>query len=210
MRNLIIGILLVSTICFGNSTAYSQCGSCIYNYFSVYDEFKGANAVFIGKVVEIKKVEESKKTDTTTNTDYYEFKVKFKVETAWKNDLPETITITNTDSRNSGFKLGESYLVYAHVLHPDNKNLGAYTGCCTRTRLLSEAEKDLQEFKDKDEKPTNIIKASPKEKDKPNKSLHRSRLSVPFIKVVRFGGSVNSAVRRFVVKRDDMKFGGEK
>jgi hypothetical protein len=171
MRSIIIGILLVSTIIFGNSTAYSQCGSCIYDYFSVYDEFKGSNAVFSGKVVEIKKVEESKNTDTTTNTDYYEFKVKFKVETAWKTDLPETITIINTDSKNSHFKLGESYLVYAYVLHYDNKNLRAHIGCCTRTKLLSEAEEDLREFKNKGEKPTNIIKASPKDNDKPNKSM---------------------------------------
>jgi hypothetical protein len=73
MRSLIIGMLLASIPFFGSSTVYSQCGSCIDNYFSVYDEFKGSKTVFVGKVADIRKVEASKNTDTTTNTDYYEF-----------------------------------------------------------------------------------------------------------------------------------------
>lgn len=170
MKNLFIGILLVGIIFFGNTNAYSQCGSCIYDYFSVYEEFQGSSAVFVGKVIDIRKVEKSKNTDTTTNTDYYEFKVEFEVETAWKKDLPETITVTNIDSKNSHFKLGESYLVYAYFLFRDDKTLRAHRGCCTETKLLSEAEKDLQEFKDNGEKPTNIIKASSKDSNEPNNS----------------------------------------
>ena len=158
MRSIVIIILLACTIILGTSTAFSQCGSCIDDYFSVYDEFKGSKAVFIGKVIEIKKIEESKNTDTATNIDYYEFKVKFEVQTAWKNNLPETIIITNIGSKNSDFKLGESYLVYAYDRHYDKENLRAHTGCCSRTKLLSEAEEDLQEFKNKGEKPTSIIR----------------------------------------------------
>ena len=165
MRNIFIGILLALIFVLGTGTVYSQCGSCIDDYFSIYDDFKGSNTVFAGKVIEIRKIEESKNMDTTTNTDYYEFKVKFKVETAWKKNLPETITITNIGSKSSDFKLGESYLVYAYFRHYDKKNLRAHTGCCSRTKLLFEAKEDLQEFKDKGESPKNIIKASA-EKDK--------------------------------------------
>ncbi|MBX3244357.1 MAG: hypothetical protein KF685_07855 [Acidobacteria bacterium] len=168
MRNIVLAILCISIITFGNSTVYSQCGSCIENYFSVYDEFSGSKAVFVGKVIEIKKIEESRNTDTTTNTDYYQFKVIFEIGTAWKTDLPETIIITNTSSKNSDFKLGESYLVYASVRHYDKENLRAHTGCCSRTKLLSDAKEDLQEFKNKGEKPAKIIKVSHEDNDNLN------------------------------------------
>ncbi|MBK7705762.1 MAG: hypothetical protein IPN69_24570 [Acidobacteria bacterium] len=166
MGRSILVVLFISIIIFGYSTAYSQCGSCIDDYLSVYDEFKGSKAVFVGSVAEIRKNEESKNTDATTNTDYYQFKVKLVVKTAWKTDLPEFVTILNIGSKNSDFKLGESYLVYAYVRHYDKENLRASIGCCSRTKLLSEAEEDLQEFKNKGEKPTNIIKPPPKDNDK--------------------------------------------
>ncbi|MCU1287974.1 MAG: hypothetical protein JWN60_203 [Acidobacteria bacterium] len=175
MRITIAGILFVSAFIFGNITAFSQCGSCIDNYFSIYDEFKGAKAVFVGKVIEVTKIEESKNTDVAAKIDYYDFRVKFEVETAWKTDLPEIITVTNIESKKSAFKLGESYLVYAYVRHYDKENLRAHTGCCTRTKLLSKAEEDLQEFKSKGEKPTNVIKTLSKDTDKPNKSMDLRR-----------------------------------
>src|SRR5687767_5398179 len=144
MRNIIPGILLLSAVIFGVSTAYSQCGSCIENYHSAYEEFVGSKAVFTGKVVGIKKIEKSKTTDPSTSTDYYDFEVKFKVQTTWKNDLPETVTILDTASKNSDFKIGKSYLVYGYVRHYDTENLRASIGCCSRTKLLSEAGDDLR------------------------------------------------------------------
>jgi hypothetical protein len=158
MRNIIITILFIAAFILGANTASAQC-SCVNDRFSVYDEFKYSDAVFVGKVVDVKKIEGSKNTDKTTNTDYYEFQVRFKIKKAWKNDLTETITITNTDDDSSHFEIDESYLVYAKVRYDDGV-LRAHTGCCTRTKRLSEATKELQEFEANGEKPTRIIKKS--------------------------------------------------
>jgi hypothetical protein len=157
MKNAFIIILIFVTFTFGVGTTYGQC-SCVNDLFSVYDEFKYSDAVFVGKVIDVKKIEASKNTDKTTNTDYYDFQVRFKVKTIWKNDLTETITITNTDDDNSHFEIGKSYLVYAKVRYDDGI-LRAHIGCCTRTKRLSKAAKDLKEFKANGEKPT-IIKKS--------------------------------------------------
>lgn len=157
MRNTITTILFIAAFIFGAITTYSQC-SCVKDLYFAYDEFKYSDTVFVGKVVNTKKILDSKNTDKTTDIDYYDFQVTFEVKTAWKNDLNETITITNTGSDKSDFEIGESYLVYARVRYKDEIVLRAHTGCCTNTKRLNEAKKDLQEFEAKGEKPKRIIK----------------------------------------------------
>ena len=158
MSRMILGIFAITTLFLGAGDIYAQC-KCIKNYASAYEEFEDSDSVFVGKVIEIRKAKAVK------GTEYYEFNVKFKIETAWKTDTTETKTLRNTASGSSEFKEGETYLVYARVR--DNK-LSTIVGCCNRTRQLSEAARDLEEFEDKGEKQKNIIKASPKDNGKPN------------------------------------------
>ena len=161
MRRIILGVVAITTCFLGAGEIYAQC-SCIKHYASAYEEFKDSDAVFVGEVIGIRKA------NAVKDTESYEFNVKFKVRTAWKTDSTETVTLRNTASHRSEFKEGESYLVYARVR---NNKLSAFVGCCSRTRLLSKAADDLEEFENKGEKQKNIIKASPKDDGKTNKAL---------------------------------------
>ncbi|HLM60064.1 MAG TPA: hypothetical protein VK308_04620 [Pyrinomonadaceae bacterium] len=148
MRNLIFGIFVLTSFLSLTSEGYAQC-SCLPEFYTAYDEFKGSDAVFVGEVVEIQKGK------AIENSKHLEFDVKFKVATAWKTDMPEAITIKNSASDSSEFEVGKIYLVYAR-LH-DNF-LRSYIGCCNRTKLLSDAAGDLKMFKRKGEKKKNIVR----------------------------------------------------
>ena len=170
MRKIILGIFAITILFFGAGEIYAQC-DCINNYASAYDEFKGSDAVFVGEVIETKKIRDF-------NTEASEFEVKFKVEAAWKTDSTETVTLKNTARGDSEeFKKGESYLVYVRIR---NNELRANYGCCTKTKLLSDAAKDVQEFKDNCEKQRNIIKESPKDNGKPNNSAMKETVKHGF------------------------------
>lgn len=95
----------------------------------------GATAVFSGRVVEA---------DT--------FKVKFKVDKQWKGHTTEEITlltgaVKNTDGTLSsstcdyGFRLGDSYLVYA-----SGNTDGLRTHKCSGTNLIKYAEKEIEKL----------------------------------------------------------------
>jgi hypothetical protein len=161
MKNIISGIFTIVTLLFGMNETFAQC-SCAIPSDSAYEHLEYSDSVFVGKVVEIKKIR------VNADSEYKEFDVIFKVETAWKTDLAETVTVRNINSGDSDFKENESYLVFAKVR--DN-TLSAYIGCCTETKLLSNAAKDLKEFRDKGLKKANIIKAVPKDNGKPNNSM---------------------------------------
>lgn len=150
IQKVILGVFIVATFFFATDKIYAQC-DCIKNYVSAYDEFKGSDIVFVGEVIEIRKIR------AFENSEYSEFEVKFKVVTSWKTDLNEIITLRNTASGSSEFEKSKSYLVYARTL---NNALRANFGCCTKTKPLSKASKDLQEFEDNGEKQTNIVKTS--------------------------------------------------
>jgi hypothetical protein len=172
----IILAIFVAIALFGEASGiYAQC-SCANAGESAYDELRRSEAVFEGEVIGVKKVE------SVTNTDYVEFGVTFKIRTVWKTDLPEIVTVRNTSERKDGsdFREKESYLVYAFIYE---KVLSAYIGCCTRTKRLPHAAKDLEEFKGKGEKPTRVIKASTFNlRAKPNNSFNRSANSVAFMR----------------------------
>jgi hypothetical protein len=181
MRKIILVGFITAVCLFGASNIHAQC-SCLERdvYFSAYDELKGSDVVFVGKVTEVKKVGVSGY-DAPSNTMYYEFDVKFKIKMAWKNDLPRTITIRNVGSKSAEFVQGESYLIYGRVRYDDNI-LRANLGCCNRSKRLSEAAEDLKEFTAKGEKLMKISKTSTSNVGaKPNKSLQPTRASVALI-----------------------------
>lgn len=151
MKKIIRVILVAAFLSCGASELHAQC-TCSNGYESAHDELKRAQAVFVGEVVEVKKV------GFFEDTEYVEFDVTFRVMAAWKNDLPETLTVRNTSEKkiSSDFKEKERYLIYAYLYHD---TLSTGTGCCTRTSLLSSATEDIKEFRLKGEKPTRIIKA---------------------------------------------------
>ncbi len=97
-------------------------------------------AVFSGRVIEI---------DSLTIEDgplkgYSQKLVRFAVNQSFRGISGTSVeAITGNGGGDCGypFKVGESYLVYAYQDPKDNK---LYAGICSRTRLLSEADEDLQ------------------------------------------------------------------
>ena len=131
-------------------SAVAQC-ACAQQYIDItpHNEFKLADAVIIGEVLEITKTDEDKKTSRYTEL------LKVEVKQAWKMDMKSTITLRNTIiGCVNGFKVKESWLLYLYK----NKDgsLATYC-CCTRTRRLSDADEDLKEFKKKGETPARVL-----------------------------------------------------
>ena len=152
MRNTTLLTLFLALLYFGAGEASAQC-ACAPDYVDItpHKEFKLADAVFVGKVAEVKK------TDYDRSTGAYTEAVSFEVEKAWKRDLPAVVVITNrVDSCSNGFEEKEEWLVYAYRGRGDTLVTGC---CCSRTRTLSRAGEDLREFESKGEKPRKIIKA---------------------------------------------------
>jgi hypothetical protein len=147
-KKIVFGFLLIAFFCFAADEILAQCAcSATYRDITAHNEFKLADAVFVGKVIEIKK--------TPRDKDSYIEVVKFEVTRAWKHDLETNLTITNTvQGCLNGFEEKEEWLVYAYR-HLDG-TLGTYC-CCTRTKPLSRALGDLKEFEDKGEKPMRIL-----------------------------------------------------
>ena len=151
MRRTILTISFVGLSYFGRSEAIAQC-TCApaYRDITPHNEFKLANVVFIGEVIDIKKAAPDK------NTGHYIETVRFKVSKAWKRDLEPSVFITNKIAGCiNGFDEREEWLVYAY--QNQDGTLGTYC-CCSRTKPLSKATEDLKEFKEKGEKPTNILR----------------------------------------------------
>jgi hypothetical protein len=124
------------------------------NSEQVQTSYEKANAVFYGKVVEVKR--ESVKDESRT-VSYEYLRVKFKVESSWKGQTTSEVFVrTAGDSAACGFafEAGKRYLVYAN----DTGN-GLQTTICTRTAAGSTDAKYLNKVK----KPKEILK-SPKEK----------------------------------------------
>jgi hypothetical protein len=143
-----ICFLLVAFFCFAADKIHGQCTcSATYRDITAHDEFKLAEAVLVGKVIEIKK--------TPRDKDSYIEVVKFEVTRAWKRDLDSNLTITNTiQGCLNGFEEKEEWLVYAYRYH--DGTLGTHC-CCSRTKPLSRAAEDLREFEDQGEIPMKVL-----------------------------------------------------
>jgi hypothetical protein len=141
MRNTLFIIAIFSLVLVSAGDARGQC-TCApeYENITAREEFKLADAVFVGKVLAIKNSPRDK-------DDNYVETVTFQVSEAWKQDLNSTLTITNTiDFCLNGFKENEEWLVYAYK-HQDGVTLGSAC-CCSRTKSLTRAKDDLKTFAD--------------------------------------------------------------
>jgi hypothetical protein len=153
MRKTIRILLLLGLFYSGASVTFAQC-SCVAERRDItpHKEFELADAVFIGKVIEIKKTARDKDTGSYVET------VKFEVRKAWKQDLDSLVIIQNkVQGCINGFDENEEWLVYAYK--KQDGALGTYC-CCSRTKPLSKAGEDLKEFEERGERPRKIIKAS--------------------------------------------------
>ncbi|HYE76229.1 MAG TPA: hypothetical protein VEF04_22980 [Blastocatellia bacterium] len=126
-------------------------------YATAYEELKNSDAVFYGQVVEMKMID---RTPVREGADNYEVVITFRVEKAWRRDLNEYVSIREySDGCKIGFSVASRWLVYAYL--DDDKNFRA--GYCTRTRVAyRNVDRDFNEFEERGENQTKIIKASPK------------------------------------------------
>jgi hypothetical protein len=121
-------------------------------YGSAVEDLKHSEVVFIGEVVESHKVPKVSKSASEEN---YEIEVRFKVERAWKRAVAEYVTVrNNVDDCIFSLERGKKYLVYAV---PDGDLLR--TWYCSRTRLVEQAQKDLDEFESNGIRSTEIKRA---------------------------------------------------
>jgi hypothetical protein len=113
---------------------------------------KLADAVFIGKVIEIKNTPRDKDTGSYVET------VKFEIKKAWKQDLDSFVVIQNKiQGCINGFEVNEEWLVYVYEM--EDSTLGTYC-CCSRTKVLSKAAEDLKEFESNGEQQREIRQRS--------------------------------------------------
>ena len=134
---------------------YEEGNSRNSRYKTAYEELQNSAAVFVGKVIEVKKV---KITPAYRGDFDYNYEIKFEVETSWKKDTPKEIIVTDGGGCILGFKKDEKYLVYAS---PYKKVLWA--SYCSRTRKFTDADEDLKEFEEKGEKPQDIVEKTKSE-----------------------------------------------
>jgi hypothetical protein len=148
MKRIIFSILIIGIVCVGIHTTFAQC-SCEPK-LTLQEHFQRSDAVFVGKVVEAKKIYQEK-------TDSYEVLIKFEVTQTWKNDLEKFVTVKEFSGSTDGFEPNAEWLLY--VFKDNDGTLQIFRNCCSRTKPLSVATKrgDLKAFKKMGEKPKKII-----------------------------------------------------
>jgi hypothetical protein len=149
MRKIIFSILLVSAFCFGTYKTFAQC-SCVPK-LTLQEHFQNSDVVFIGKVVEAKKI------DRKDTENYDTIVVKFEVKQTWKQDLEKFVVVKERYGSKEGFEPNSEWLLYARK--DEDGILQIFRSCCSRTEPLSVAEKqgDLKAFKQMCEKPKKVV-----------------------------------------------------
>jgi len=155
MRRIMIAGLFLGIFIRSVNPASAQC-DCIGSnrendyrgspYRTAYHEFEHSEIVFIGEVVDRKKVE-------IPGSDDYEYEVTYRVKRAWKKEIEELTKVRIGGPCLLDFGKGETVLVYAFA---DKSQLRLQF--CSRTRLLSKAAADLEEFNKVGVKPQKVIK----------------------------------------------------
>lgn len=148
MKRIIFTILTIAIFCFAAVKTFAQC-SCVPK-LTLQEHFQRSEVVFIGKVVEAKKVHQE-------NADRYDIIIKFEVKQSWKRDLERVVVVIEPNGSTDGFEPNTEWLLYA--LKSDDGMLQIVRGCCSRTKPLPVATKqgDLKGFKKMGEKPKKII-----------------------------------------------------
>ncbi|MDQ3635733.1 MAG: hypothetical protein M3405_14670 [Acidobacteriota bacterium] len=136
--SLVFVILFISVIYTSNTFAQCSC-SGKYRDITASKELELADAVFVGKVIEVHKTEPDKRNRYTET-------VRLEVKEFWKGELAETFTLVNEIyGCINGYDANEVFLIYAYK----NKNGTYSTGCCcSRTTIISKAKKEFKEFKE--------------------------------------------------------------
>ncbi|HKP73883.1 MAG TPA: carboxypeptidase-like regulatory domain-containing protein, partial [Pyrinomonadaceae bacterium] len=113
---------------------------CLFGGSAVCQEFWEMDVVFAGTVVGTSEI-------ATEPANYKRRLVRFSVEQSYRGGagaFVEVVTGRGGGDCGYGFKQGGQYLVYARRNEHDRK---LYTGICTRTRRLAEADADLAFFR---------------------------------------------------------------
>lgn len=135
-------MLAVLSFGFGEVNAQCKCATLPGSrFYSASEALKTSDIVFTGEIVEIVNESSSK-----------EEKITFKIESVWKRDVGETLTLT-TYRQSCGFfgEVGDKYLIFAY-----KREETFTTHMCTRTKSLDDAADDLKEFETSGEKPVKI------------------------------------------------------
>lgn len=141
MKKLFLSVCVLTIIALGFIETNAQCKCATgpgSRYYTPSEALKTSDVVFTGEIIEIQK-----------GSSDDEEKITFKVNSVWKKDVGETFTLI-TRKVSCGFfgKVGEKFLIYAYKYKETFTTNG-----CTRTRFLENADKDLEEFEEKGEKP---------------------------------------------------------
>lgn len=117
-------ILLILIALLGQYTFACDCEKPTFQ--AAYDS---ANLIFVGKATEV-----------TTNWMSGGWKATFVVENSWKMPTEGVLVVNTPWEKDCGvlFQVGQKYLIYA------KKKFTTKTNVCRGTRLLSEANEDLQ------------------------------------------------------------------
>lgn len=140
MRKVMLGACLLF-VCLCVAKTAVAC-TCVGESPNAFAELQGRDAVFVGKVMEVKEVQIPYKTEAGLFT--VELEIKFRIKKYLKGPSGSTVSVrTNTGCCGCGseFDRGKKYLVYADFY----RNM-LRTSYCTRTKPLKYAQKDLQEI----------------------------------------------------------------
>jgi hypothetical protein len=150
MRVTLVILFIAVAFLFVPYKTFSQCACRPQN--TTNEAYKRADAVFVGKIIEIKKLS-SKET---------EFVIKFEVKQTWKQDLQRfvivTLTSENISKQSEGFyQTNAEWLLFANK--SEDGKFKASVQCCTKTKPLSAAVEGgvFKSFKEMGLKPKKII-----------------------------------------------------
>ena len=141
MKTLFSTVVLALTFCFGCSVVLCDCAA---QHSTVSEALKRHDAVFSGKVLQVKRPE------VITREGRSEFssrgiEVTFRVLRTWKSvDTEEVTIVTPLSSCGYDFAVGEEYLVWANLDRSSPARLAV--GLCSRTGKLAMATKDLRKL----------------------------------------------------------------
>jgi hypothetical protein len=150
MRKALMISVIAVAILFVPYKTFSQCNCQPSN--TTYEDYKRADAVFVGKITEIKKL----------GSDDTEFVIKFEVKKTWKQDMQRFVTVRlsseNISKQSEGFyQVNAEWLLFASK--SEDGNFKASVHCCTKTKPFSTALEGgvFKSFKEMKLKPKKII-----------------------------------------------------
>ena len=142
MKKIILLLFIVGSLLVVNTAIVNAC-SCIQPA-PPQKSLEKSTAVFAGKVIDIDVPSEIVTSGIIRSAG--PVKVTFEVSKIWKGpDYKNLVLTTERDGGGCGyfFKENEEYIVYAYA-YGEEDTLG--TGICSRTRLLANAQYDLQKL----------------------------------------------------------------